>query len=189
MKYLLENEKEMIINSDSFLEMTEVEYLRKITEEIINYDSGIIFGNGNTMLDKEFVRFESSEETIKTYQKVVMIKELDLNEQAQVEKINYIIKRLLKILYNGKFSNFLFSFGFAYMVGIGISEEWYILSFIYMWVFLKFVNVKDSYIFLKKYLCLLKNYKDDKKDLKELINKIVMCDEAEVKMYLSLKKS
>ena len=76
--------------------------------------------------------------------KVVDISEIEEKNVSKIEQARVVIKGLLKALYNDKFTNFLLSSGFLYMVYAGIVEEYYLVSLIYGFAFLRFTDFSSA---------------------------------------------
>lgn len=109
--------------------------------------------------------------------KVVDTTLLSKEETEKIINAKTIIKGLLMALYDNKFSNFVLSSGFAYMVYAGIVEELYLVSLIYSFAFFRFADVKSAYKYIREILSFYKIKKDNitEKDLiegEEIFNEI-----------------
>ena len=93
--------------------------------------------------------------------RVVNISEIDEKNVSKIEQARIIIKGLLKALYNDKFTNFLLSSGFLYMVYAGIVEEYYLVSVIYGFSFLRFTDFRSAYQYAKEIINQYKKKKDN----------------------------
>ena len=93
--------------------------------------------------------------------KVVDISEIDEKNVSKIEQARVVIKGLLKALYNDKFTNFLLSSGFLYMVYAGIVEEYYLVSLIYGFAFLRFTDFSNAYQYTKEIINEYKKKKDN----------------------------
>lgn len=93
--------------------------------------------------------------------RVVNISEIDEKNVSKIEQARIIIKGLLKALYNDKFTNFLLSSGFLYMVYAGIVEEYYLVSVIYGFSFLRFTDFRSAYQYAKEIINEYKKKKDN----------------------------
>lgn len=93
--------------------------------------------------------------------RVVNISEIDEKNVSKIEQARIIIKGLLKALYNDKFTNFLLSSGFLYMVYAGIVEEYYLVSIIYGFAFLRFTDFRSAYQYAKEIINEYKKKKDN----------------------------
>ncbi len=93
--------------------------------------------------------------------KVVDISEIDEKNVSKIEQARVVIKGLLKALYNDKFTNFLLSSGFLYMVYAGIVEEYYLVSLIYGFAFLRFTDFSSAYRYAKEIINEYKKKKDN----------------------------
>ena len=98
--------------------------------------------------------------------RVVNISEIDEKNVSKIEQARIIIKGLLKALYNDKFTNFLLSSGFLYMVYAGIVEEYYLVSIIYGFAFLRFTDFRSAYQYAKE---IINEYKKKKDNIDENI--------------------
>lgn len=98
--------------------------------------------------------------------RVVNISEIDEKNVSKIEQARIIIKGLLKTLYNDKFTNFLLSSGFLYMVYAGIVEEYYLVSVIYGFAFLRFTDFRSTYQYAKE---IINEYKKKKDNIDENI--------------------
>ncbi len=98
--------------------------------------------------------------------RVVNISEIDEKNVSKIEQARIIIKGLLKALYNDKFTNFLLSSGFLYMVYAGIVEEYYLVSVIYGFSFLRFTDFRSAYQYAKE---IINEYKKKKYNIDENI--------------------
>ena len=98
--------------------------------------------------------------------KVVDILEADEKNVSKIEQARKIIKGLLKALYNDKFTNFLLSSVFLYMVYAGIVEEYYLVSVIYGFAFLRFTDFRSAYQYAKE---IINEYKKKKDNIDENI--------------------
>ena len=98
--------------------------------------------------------------------RVVNISEIDEKNVSKIEQARIIIKGLLKTLYNDKFTNFLLSSGFLYMVYAGIVEEYYLVSVIYGFAFLRFTDFRSAYQYAKE---IINEYKKKKDNIDENI--------------------
>ena len=98
--------------------------------------------------------------------RVVNISEIDEKNVSKIEQARIIIKGLLKALYNDKFTNFLLSSGFLYMVYAGIVEEYYLVSVIYGFSFLRFTDFRSAYQYAKE---IINEYKKKKDNIDENI--------------------
>ncbi len=98
--------------------------------------------------------------------RVVNISEIDEKNVSKIEQARIIIKGLLKALYNDKFTNLLLSSGFLYMVYAGIVEEYYLVSVIYGFVFLRFTDFRSAYQYAKE---IINEYKKKKDNIDENI--------------------
>lgn len=98
--------------------------------------------------------------------RVVNISEIDEKNVSKIEQARIIIKGLLKALYNDKFTNFLLSSGFLYMVYAGIVEEYYLVSVIYGFAFLRFTDFRSTYQYAKE---IINEYKKKKDNIDENI--------------------
>ena len=93
--------------------------------------------------------------------KVVDISEIEEKNVSKIEQARVVIKGLLKALYNDKFTNFLLSSGFLYMVYAGIVEEYYLVSLIYGFAFLRFTDFSSGYQYAKEIINEYKKKKDN----------------------------
>lgn len=93
--------------------------------------------------------------------KVVDISEIEEKNVSKIEQARVVIKGLLKALYNDKFTNFLLSSGFLYMVYAGIVEEYYLVSLIYGFAFLRFTDFSSAYQYAKEIINEYKKKKDN----------------------------
>lgn len=101
--------------------------------------------------------------------KVLKTEEIDDKMLSKLEKSKVIIKGLFNALYDGKVTNILLSSGFLYMVYAGIVEEYYLISVIYGFAFLRFTDFRSAYNYAKELINEYKNKKDNlnEKDLIE----------------------
>lgn len=101
--------------------------------------------------------------------KVLKTEEIDDKMLSKLEKSKVIIKGLFNALYDGKVTNMLLSSGFLYMVYAGIVEEYYLISVIYGFAFLRFTDFRSAYNYAKELINEYKNKKDNlnEKDLIE----------------------
>lgn len=101
--------------------------------------------------------------------KVLKTEEIDDKMLSKLEKSKVIIKGLFNAWYDGKVTNILLSSGFLYMVYAGIVEEYYLISVIYGFAFLRFTDFRSAYNYAKELINEYKNKKDslNEKDLIE----------------------
>lgn len=96
--------------------------------------------------------------------KVLKTEEIDDKMLSKIEKTKVIIKGLFNALYDEKVTNMLLSSGFLYMVYVGIVEEYYLISVIYGFAFLRFTDFRSAYNYAKE---LINEYKNKKANLNE----------------------
>ena len=82
--------------------------------------------------------------------KVINVQKVEEKDIGKIEQVKQIIRGLLKALYDDKFTNFLLSSGFLYMIYVGIIEEYYLVSVIYGFAFFKFKQCSAGPLLLKR---------------------------------------
>ena len=96
--------------------------------------------------------------------KVITMQEVEEKDIGKIEQVKQIIRGLLKALYNDKMTNFLLSSGFIYMVYAGIVEEYYLVSVIYGFAFLRFTDFRSAHQYAKD---IINEYKKKKDNINE----------------------
>lgn len=96
--------------------------------------------------------------------KVITMQDVEEKDIGKIEQVKQIIRGLLKALYNDKMTNFLLSSGFIYMVYAGIVEEYYLVSVIYGFAFLRFTDFRSVYQYAKD---IINEYKKKKDNINE----------------------
>ena len=96
--------------------------------------------------------------------KVINVQKVEEKDIGKIEQVKQIIRGLLKALYDDKFTNFLLSSGFLYMIYVGIIEEYYLVSVIYGFAFFKFTDFRSAYQYVKE---LINEYKKKKDNINE----------------------
>ncbi len=143
------------VNDSGFVKLNSFEEINSLKSDTDILESGIYFSDENDTI-RSIYQADSLDESKKTMLKVMSVAELDDEQRTKVQKIMYIIKESLKIMFKNKISVFLLSSAFIYMSAMGFKEKLYFVPLAYTWAFFMITKCDEAYRYFKEMITLYK---------------------------------